>query len=365
MYSGELSNVQKLKISCLSRGIRILKEAEGQLTNGGKIPLSIYEYTTTSGITLHLENDIYLNAPFNEWYCNPEASLTIDSITGQYAVLFMDESYPVRILPLPGYLNMLDSNGLFVHDVVMSHADRTRLSPINGCSFSCSFCNSTVNKKYRQRDIGQILEALEAACRDTCLPVKHILISGGTPAAIDYGYYDNVCEKIIRSINIPVDVMVCPRSDNIIDRLADWGVHGYAINIEIYDDEIARRLIPQKREFGLKLFVSAIECALQRTGGRGRVRSLVIVGLESAEKTLEGVEFLARLGCDQALSPFRPDPGTPLQNVPPPSVEVMERVYLESLEIVERFGVKLGPRCIPCQHNMLAFPDGSQDFYYS
>jgi hypothetical protein len=67
MGSKESSIYQRLKISCLSRGIRILKEVEEQLTQGGKVLLSIHEYATTGGITLKLENDIYLNAPFQEW----------------------------------------------------------------------------------------------------------------------------------------------------------------------------------------------------------------------------------------------------------------------------------------------------------
>ena len=159
--------------------------------------------------------------------------------------------------------------------------------------------------------------------------------------------------------------MMWPRPDDIIDRLADWGVHGYALNLEVYDEEIARRLIPQKMRYGRELFAKGIERALQRTGGKGRVRSLILVGLEPIEKTLEGVEFLARLGCDPSLSPFRPGRGTPLKDVRPPSPDFLERVYLESLEIVERYGVKLGPRCIPCQHNTLTFPDGSSAYYYS
>jgi hypothetical protein len=48
-----------------------------------------------------------------------------------------------------------------------------------------------------------------------------------------------------------------------------------------------------------------------------------------------------------------------------PSADLLERIYLTSLEIISRYPVKLGPRCIPCQHNTLTFPDGSSDYYYS
>ncbi len=42
--------------------------------------------------------------------------------------------------------------------------------------------------------------------------------------------------------------------------------------------------------------------------GLGKVRSLMLVGLEPVEDTLRGVEELAKRGCDPILSPFRPRP---------------------------------------------------------
>lgn len=366
MGSKELSPLQQLKISCLSYGIRITREARDQLSEGGKVPLSIHEYATTGGITIKLEEDIYVNAPFDEWYCdNPEATLTVDKVTGNYVVRFRGNVFPALVLPLPGYLDSQDSHGHLVRESIMSHADRARLSPISGCSFACKFCDSSFRNKYTPKPVDQLLEALDIALRDTRLPAKHVLISGGTPAPQDYDYFDGVCKEVIHNTNLLVDVMMWPRPDDIIDKLANWGIHGYALNLEIYDEEIAQKLIPQKRQYGISLYATAIERALQLTGGNGRVRSLILVGLEPAEKTLAGVEFLASLGCDPVLSPFRPAPGTPLQNVRPPSPELLERVYLESLDIVTRYGVKLGPRCIPCQHNTLTFPDGSLAYYYS
>jgi len=366
MYSRELTPLQQLKISCLSSGIRITPEAETRLTEGGEVPLSIHEYATTGGVTLELDGGLFVNAPFDEWFCDqPEVVLTTDEPSGGYAVHFENDSFPARVLPLPGYLDTRDSQGRLAIDTVMSHADRARLSPIAGCSFSCRFCDSAIRAEYTPRPVDQLLEALAIARQDSLLPAKHVLISGGTPSPDDYPYLDDVCERVINNTELNVDVMMWPRPGDVIDRLADWGVHGYALSIELYDDEIAQRLIPQKRQYGLDRYAEGIERAVERTGGNGRVRSLVLVGLEPVESTLAGVEFLARLGCDPVLSPFRPARGTILEDLPPPSADLLERVYLESLEIVDRHGVKLGPRCIPCHHNTLTFPDDSGAYYHS
>ena len=91
--------------------------------------------------------------------------------------------------------------------------------------------------------------------------------------------------------------------------------------------------------------------------GLGRVRSLLLVGIEPIEDTLAGVEALAARGCDPVLSPFRPDPSTPMRAIPPPTEADLGEVWERSEEIVARYGMRLGPRCVPCMHNTLTFPE--------
>jgi hypothetical protein len=367
MGSSELSMLQSLKISLLCRGISVSPAAKAKLTHGGAIPLSVYEYATTGGLTLLLKDNVYVNAPFDEPIAEaPEATLLLEEQEEvPFRVLFHGEEFPTQVLPLPGYLFAKDSRGRLVTEAVFSHADRARLSPIGGCHNRCGFCDSPL-KSYELRPAEQLMEALAIAQADTVLPVHHAVISGGTPKQGDYSYFSQACETIIRNAAMPVDVMMAPREDTkLIDQLSSWGVYGFAINLELYDDEMARRIAPQKRGLGVQKFGETIERAVECTGGRGRVRSLLLVGLEPEEQTLKGVEFLARLGCDPVLSPFRPAPDTPLANHPGPSYELLESVYLRSLDIVERHGVKLGPRCIPCTHNTLTFADRSGAYYFS
>jgi len=358
--------LQSLKISLLCRGISISAAAKDALTRGC-IPMSVREYPTTGGLTLVLEGDVYVNAPFDEPFVeDPEGTLLFDEREEvPFRILFRGEEFPTHVLPLPGYLFANDSHGRPVTQAVFSHADRARLSPIGGCHNRCSFCNSPL-KSYELHPIEQLMEALAIAKADTILPVHHVLISGGTPKPSDYDYFSEACKEIIRNAEMPVDVMMAPRRDTeFIERLSDWGVYGFAINLELYDDKMARQIAPQKRGLGRQKFGETIERAVECTGGRGRVRSLLLIGLEPEEQTLKGVEFLARLGCDPVLSPFRPAPGTPLANHPTPSYELLESLYLKSVEITERYGVKLGPRCIPCTHNTLTFDDRCGAYYFS
>jgi hypothetical protein len=170
---------------------------------------------------------------------------------------------------------------------------------------------------------------------------------------------------ILEASRIPFDVMLMPREKTeIIDRLVEWGATGLSINLEVYSDAKARELTPQKERQGHDGYSRAWSRAVEVLGA-GRVRSLLLVGLEEPGETLRGVEFIASHGVDPVLSPFRPAANTPLAGIRPPSADLMERIYQESLAIVERYGVELGPRCIPCQHNTVVFPDGSNAYYHS
>lgn len=364
-FSTTISNIERLKISCLSRGIKLTSKARNALSANGTQPISIREYATTGGITFAIGNSVFINAPFDEWFCeDPQACLDYDEQNGQYVVNFLDEVFSIRILPLPGYLNQRNENGHLLQETIMSHADRLRISPVYGCAFGCDFCDFKL-VKYEPRPVEQIISSMKTALQDNALPIRHILISGGTPSPADYEYYEAVCDAVLKNTMLPVDVMLAPWSDTIIEKLVNWGVHGFSINLEIYDRTVAQKLIKKKWNLGLSGYERFITAAIEKTVSFGRVRSLLIAGLEPLESTLDGIEFLAKMGCDPVISPFRPGRGTPLQRVAPPSVEFLEKVYLEALNITSRYGVKLGPRCIPCQHNTLTFPDKSGAYFFS
>jgi hypothetical protein len=218
---------------------------------------------------------------------------------------------------------------------------------------------------YRKAGISEIHEALEIALGDSNITPKHLLISGGAPQKDDEGYLDTVYEEIIKKCPVSVDVMMAPRGDeSILERLREWGCSGLSINMEINDEKSAKKIMPEKYRVGKDRYLKFIEKAV-KIFGKGAVRSCIILGLEEAESTLEGVRGLARIGCDPVLSSFKPLQGTLLEDVLPPAPWFQEQVYEEAEKIVREYGVLLGPRCIPCQHNTLTFPlEGGNYFFY-
>jgi hypothetical protein len=360
--TSRLAPLERLKLDILEKGVAVSEEAAEALTGGGSHPLVEHDYVTTGGLMLVLGDDIYVNAPVDYSFVHePFAEIGLD--TAGYTMQTNGAKLPVRVLPLPDYLEPRDA----APAGIMTHADRIRISPIDGCSCNCRFCDWPL-VPYGTLDLDSLVKGLHVAEADGALSAKHVLISGGTPRPEDRPFMDSVYERAIRESSLPVDVMLMPRDGHgLVDRLVDAGVAGFAINLEIFDRAIAARTCPNKERVGLDAYADFIAHAVTRTGGpgTGRVRSLLLVGLEPPESTLEGVRFLAELGCDPVLSPFRPADGTELENEPPPTADLMEDVYLEARAIAESAGVKIGPRCIPCQHNTVAFPDGTDAFYYS
>lgn len=359
-------DLEKVKRVALAQGVRIEQGALEEL--GGPAALTVHEYPTTGGITLVLEQDVLVNAPFDEPYC-AESPLVLVGSEGQFELRLGGLVVPVLgTLPLPGYLDEVDDEGRAVADMAMSHGDRVRLSPIEGCAFDCSFCD--MGGRYVPRSPEQIIAALEIALADEALPARHILISGGSPgwAPAEQDYFREVCATVIRHARavsatreapLAVDIMMSARKDGpeFVEQMVEEGVDGFSCNVEVFSEEAARDHLHRKHKSARPLLAPMIEAAVDALGrGSGRVRSLIIPGLEGQEQTLEGVEWLAALGCDPVLSPFRPARGTALAAARTIEPELLEEVLRRSREIVRAHGVGLGPRCVPCQHNTLSFP---------
>jgi hypothetical protein len=354
-----LHPLRRLKLEILEKGIAVEPAALAMLTAGGERALVEHDYVTTGGLTLVLDDDIYVNAPVDYAFCDqPAGVLRLDG--DGFALSANAQSHTVSVLPLPAYLSPRER----APHGIMTHADRVRISPIDGCACRCRFCDWQLID-YATVPLEGLMTGLRTALDDPELPPRHVLVSGGTPRAADRTFMDEVYLAAIRTCDLPVDVMLMPRQGTgLVDQLIDAGVTGFSVNLEIYSRTLAARLCPQKEAVELEGYAKFIEHAVGRTGGRGsgRVRSLLLLGLEPLESTLDGVRFLAELGCDPVLSPFRPAQGTVLANEPPPSAAFMEEAYLAAREIATAHGVELGPRCIPCQHNTITFPEG--DAYY-
>ena len=266
----------------------------------------------------------------------------------------------------PAYHGQVNDRNESLNSYAFTHGDRVRISPIEGCAMACHFCNLPYEFRYRRKDVGALVDSVGRAISDEIQPARHVLISGGTPKPEDYEYVQSVYEAVVSSFpRLPVDIMMVP-AEGLLDVawLKRLGVNELSINIEIFNQEIARRIMRRKADHGLERYLGFLESAAEEMGA-GRVRSMLLVGIEPVADTLAGVEAIAERGCVPVLSPFRPDPSTPMAKAPQPSSELMKEVYLRAGEIVSARGLPLGPACIPCTHNTMTLSAaGSGDAHW-
>lgn len=195
---------------------------------------------------------------------------------------------------------------------------------------------------------------------DYCLEnveFRHFLIGGGT-YSLEGGwniiieisqYIRNKCAKDIYLMSIP------PTDVTILDRLKKSGITEIAFNIEIFNPTLRKLLMPGKGSIPLERYFTAFEHAVKLWGNSGKVRSLLIYGLDNDDCFLSGINKLCALGVEPIVSIFRPLSGTILENENPPVTSDIFSIYEKCRYITGNYSLILGPDCIECQNNTLSF----------
>lgn len=358
----DLTEPQRLKLEVLARGAVVSQAARDALhglTHENRV--SPADFASTSGIIARLDGVEWVNIPIEDH--NPNFVASSPYVFDHRDGFFLHGegmAAEAEFWPLPDYHGRLGSNGRPLNNYVFTHGDRVRLSPTIGCAMECIFCNIPYDDAYAGvKPVEAMLEAIRIAVDDPRQPARHMLISGGTPGPPHVATLREVYYEVLKEFGyLGVDVMMVP-VEGLFDlpKLDELGVHELSINLELWDEKLASTVMRHKHRQGRQHYLDFLETAAETLGG-SRVRSMLMVGIEPLESTLEAVEAIATRGCVPVLSPFRPDPVTPMAAAAPPSAEDLRVAYERASEIAARHDVVLGPTCDPCTHNTLAFATG-------
>lgn len=358
-----LSEPQRLKLELLARGAVVTPAARAalrELTRDDR--LTPADYASTSGIIARLDGVEWVNIPIEDHNPNFAAASPyfFDHHGDGFVVHGEDLAASAEFWPLPDYHGKLGSHGRPLNNYVFTHGDRVRLSPTIGCAMECTFCNVPYDDAYAGvKPLEAMLDAVRTAVEDARQPARHMLISGGTPGPPHVAALREVYYEVLREFGpIGVDIMMVP-VDGLFDlvKLDELGVQDLSVNLELWDEKLASTVMRHKYRQGRQHYLDFLETAAATLGG-ARVRSMLMVGLEPLESTLEAVEAIASRGCVPVLSPFRPDPVTPMAAALPPSAEDLRIAFERASEIADRHGTVLGPACAPCTHNTITFATG-------
>lgn len=358
-----------LKFELLAHGLDLSDEVLGLFKRRvWKLPLRTRS-GASGGLDLLIDHDLYVNVPVNRPGGPRIACWRLVVVDGDSLEL-RNKTYavPASGLPRPAYYDDTLPSGIQTVRVGQQcSADRICIGLVPGCYFwkrdrRCIFCSIGENARNEatEKSPENVSAAVAAAHADPCLPARHVLLGGGTPKEADYGAarLARLCRAIKARCDVPVYAMLVPSKDlDDVQRLYDAGVDELGYNMEFYSEEAARVFMPGKFALvGRDGYIRFLREAA-RVFGPIASRSLVIVGLEPFDATLEGVKLLCELGVMPILSPFRALEGTDLADRPGWEASRFIKLYERSLGIAQGFGLPLGPTCTPCQNNTLVLPE--------
>lgn len=275
------------------------------------------------------------------------------------------EMYEVNLYLFDKFsLKQTKSNNISYGEIAYLSTDRLRIHLTNRCVFkmesnkSCKFCD--IEMSCGDIPIEDIQEVIKDYV-DNCPDLRHFLI-GGQSAKDDIskdklikiiGYI----KKTLKSHKM-VYSMTLPYGKTQINKMLDEGLNELAFNIEIFTPELAKKYMPGKGEIDREKYFErlAYATAFGELSKKGRVKSMVIYGLEPREAFIQGIEKLAQMGVQPLISVFRPLPKTSLENLIAPSIREIVEIYEKAEEICQKCGLHLGPECEYCQNNTLSLP---------
>lgn len=347
--------IKKLKIAILNNGINT-EDCSDILEKIYTKNIFSQDYPTTSQLNLSI-NEICINCTIN-----PNSKIKLSYAKNSFTLIYGNRTFNVNIQPLPPYLGRRIRKlpiGPKVDDIVLTIGDRLRITTLSGCSFKCKYCNINTYEYYIRKKT-DIMDAIKIANLDPFFKPKHALLSGGVPKDKDIKKIDKLNENIIEflnNMNLPVEMMITPRKKEHLERLKKIGVKKIAINMEIFNEDSSEFYNPQKYKLRSEYWKSIRNAV--KIFGKGNVRSVLIIGLEKLEDTIQGVQKLSELGSDVVLSPFK-EFHKNIGPVQKPTDNELYSLYKLSKKITRQNDVNLGPRCLKCQHNAIVFPDDNQ-----
>lgn len=352
-----------LKVALLTQGVVISENAKKYLEEkeGGLRP------ATNDAIDLKVAGAMVVNCPISIKF-SEFSPFTLDVVADNNDTFKSVLLYYGEYLCDVGYFandkrqEKVTSRGVKYSKVAYLSTDRLRVHLTNNCLFKkagvgCAFCN--MERDDERITIDDVLEVVEDYQNNRA--VKHYLVGGQSEDA-DIAS-DKLVETIraIRSIDRNqhhhIYAMILPCDEKTIDRMQAAGLNELAFNIEIYDEELAKKYMPGKSAFKRSEYMAALKKAASRQQ-LGETRSMLLVGLEPIESTMKCITELAQNKIQPLLSIIRPLPNTPLEHIVPPSMAKICDIYHNATCICKNADekLKLGPECIFCQNNTLSLP---------
>lgn len=350
---GSMLGFFKLKSQLLVQGIRFSAEAYRFLVTKGM------RKGTYSSIDLYFSKSLIINCPLDLKLCSI-SPFRVDCDKDEL-ILFYANCKISKVFVDFGinYQNLKTQNNVLYGDISFLATDRLRIHHSLGCAYKtihkgCMFCD--VPASMYPLNTEDIYEVIDWHLQNS--DFDHILIGGGSSVRdLEPSRVLSIIFYIRKHTNKRIYLMsLPPQQPEILYEYFQAGLDEIAFNIEIFDRKEALRIMPHKGAISLGEYQSALIHAVKLWGNTGKVKSLLVYGLETDKSFLSGIHWLASHGIQPIISVFRPLRNTEMQDRIPPESTSLQKIYFDALSICQLYNLYPGPDCLFCQNNTLSIP---------
>jgi len=335
-------NPGHLKVELAARGVRL----DRTLRTHADAPRTTDDGSVRD-VELVLPHGVFVTAPVDEG-----DSPYVLSGEGEHAnVRKNGTAVEVRVVPEPGFYRRVTTSGLPMRRVGEVHGSFIAVNPGFACGYSlrgapCRFCRTGSGIA--------LSDGFPMSVQDVTQVVRAAFAEG----AADFVYFNSAyvgsedagiafLEPYIRAVKRQFNTLVAvqlhpPKSDRWIDRTYAMGVDAVSYAIEIHDAEmLARRCAGRVRYIGRERYYEALTYAAT-VFPSGTVWSDLIVGMESIDSTMQGIDALTAAGVLPVLSIVRPSQETS-GNVPrPAALDAVAPAYTHLYRTVRDARINMG-----------------------
>lgn len=327
-----------LKVELQSLGLRIPDTSS--IRSGGAGP--------TGGIHLKILPNSEANIPVVGDFVD-SSPYHLDQINSEYWIFKDDIALAqVELMGSAKFHGHETSAGIPMQKIGLLHCPTTFATTLlQTCDFwlddrRCKFCGIELTLKDRStvgfKNAKSLVETIRLA--KELDGITNIVFTSGVAPDEEKALnkYAEICREVKQATGIPIQLQIIPPDDlSWLRRLKDSGVDSLGVHIETFDPEVFERVTPGKARIGLDKYIETWKAAVN-VFGRWQVSTYVLVGLgERPETVIEGAALCAEIGVYPFIVPFRPVAGTPMQDIKPPSPEIMEYVYTEAAKVLSNY----------------------------
>ncbi len=301
-----------LKLELALQGVRVADEASAALAPGPEL----YNGDLPRAVELVLPHDVWVSAPVN---AGSEPSPFLLSGRGDECNVQRDGApLDVRVVPQPQFYNLSTTGGTPMWKVGRVYGGFIAINPASACGYSlrgapCRFCRSGSGIAIEDAfpiSVQEVVEVVRAAFAEGCVEFVYFNPSYVGSADAGIAFLEPYIQAVKRHFDTLVAVQIHPPQDNQwINRTYAMGVDALSYGVEIHDHEaLARRCGGRVRYIGRERYYDALGHAAS-VFPSGTVWSDLVLGLEPAASTREGIDALVQLGVLPVLSMARPAQG--------------------------------------------------------